>query len=105
MAQPILLHGPLAQKAVVRLADPQNRITLMTDLEYKTLVEKIEREFPVRLQLAELAGRPKINVKNYKQLEVFDDTIADLFLEISLNKPANMGLALAIIQPLYEVQK
>jgi len=87
----LLGHGPLAQKAVAKL-------TPMTDLEYKALMEKIEREFPVRLKLAELAGRPKINVKSYKALEEFDDTIADLFLEITLSHPENIDAALALIR-------
>ncbi len=71
---------------------------MMTDTEFKTLKDKIEKEFPVRIKLAELAGRPKINVKNYKALEEFDDTIAELFLEIALNKPENVEAALQLIK-------
>ena len=70
----------------------------MTDEEYRNLINKINREFPVRLQLAELAGRPKINVKNYKALEAFDDSIPELFLEIALNKPENVEAALELIK-------
>jgi hypothetical protein len=71
---------------------------MMTDQEWAALKNKIEKEFPVRLQLAELAGRPKINVKNYKQLEQFDSSIPELFLEIALNKPENVEKALQIIK-------
>ncbi len=71
---------------------------MMTDAEFKALKDKIEKEFPVRIKLAELAGRPKINVKNYKALEEFDDTIAELYLEIALNKPENTQAALDLIK-------
>ncbi len=71
---------------------------MMTDAEWDALKKKIDREFPVRLKLAELAGRPKINPKNYKACEEFDDTIPELFLEISLNKPENTLVALALIR-------
>lgn len=70
----------------------------MTDQEFNVIKQKIDREFPVRCQLAELAGRPKINVKNYKALESFDLTIADLFLEITLKFPENEAKALTIIK-------
>lgn len=71
---------------------------MMSDNEWKVLKEKIDREFPVRCKLAELAGRPKINIKNYKACEEFDDTIPELFLEISLNKPENVQTALELIK-------
>lgn len=71
---------------------------MMTDAEWKDLKEKIEKEFPVRIKLAELAGRPKINIKNYKALEAFDSTIPELYLEIALNKPENEDEALQLIR-------
>lgn len=71
---------------------------MMTDTEWKELKDKIEKEFPVRLKLAELAGRPKINPKNYKACEEFDATIAELFLEIALNQPDNIPAALQLIK-------
>lgn len=71
---------------------------MMTDMEWNLLKTKIETEFPVRLKLAELAGRPKINPKNYKACEEFDDTIADLFLEIALKEPGNVAAALQLIK-------
>jgi hypothetical protein len=71
---------------------------MMTDAEWKLLKDKIEKEFPVRLKLAELAGRPKINPKNYKACEEFDDSIAELYLEIALNKPENADAALQLIK-------
>ena len=70
----------------------------MTDAEWGALKKKIDREFPVRLKLAELAGRPKINPKNYKACEEFDETIPELFLEITLNKPENVPAALVLIK-------
>jgi len=71
---------------------------MMTDEEWATLKNKIDKEFPIRLRLAELAGRPKINIKNYKALEQFDDSIPELFLEIALNKPENIEAALQLIK-------
>ena len=71
---------------------------MMTEQEWTTLKEKIEREFSIRLKLAELAGRPKINPKNYKACEEFDATIPELFLEIALNRPENVPTALELIK-------
>lgn len=70
----------------------------MTDRVWEAFKNKIDKEFPIRLQLAELAGRPKINPKNYKACEAFDDTISELFLEIALNKPENVERALQLIK-------
>jgi len=70
----------------------------LTDAEYRTLIDKIEKQFPVRIQLASLAGRPKINVKNYKQLMDFNASMADLFLEISIKQSQNVADALQLIQ-------
>ena len=71
---------------------------MMTDQEWATLKNKIEKEFPIRLRLAELAGRPKINPKNYKACEEFDETVSELFLEIALKKPENIEAALQLIK-------
>lgn len=71
---------------------------MMSDTEWNALKAKIDKEFPLRCGLAVLAGRPKINVKNYKELEKFGETIAELFLEIGLNKPENIPAALDLIR-------
>ena len=71
---------------------------MMTDEEWNALKNRINKDFPIRLRLAELAGRPKINPKNYKACEEFDDTIPELFLEIALNKPENTEAALQLIR-------
>lgn len=70
----------------------------MTDEEWTALKNKIEKGFIIRLRLAELAGRPKINPKNYKACEEFDETIPELFLEIAQNKPENIEVALQLIK-------
>lgn len=70
----------------------------LTDAQYQSLLRKIDKEFPIRLKLAELAGRPKINPKNYNALMAFDSTIPELFLEVALNKPENLLSALSIIR-------
>ena len=74
----------------------------MTDEEFKTLSDKIEKELPVRLKLAELAGLPKINPKSYKDLEKMDMTIKELYLEVIFRKPENEEAALAVIRELYK---
>lgn len=71
---------------------------MMNDIEFNSLVEKINRDFIVRIKLAELAGRKKINIKNFKELELFVDSIPDLYLEISINKPENAAEALNLIK-------
>jgi len=72
----------------------------MTEEEYQALKAKIEREFPVRLRLAVLAGRKPVNVKSEKELLAFDDTIPELFLEVALKKPENVEEATALIRTL-----
>lgn len=71
---------------------------MMAEEEWAALKNKIEKEFLIRLRLAELAGRPKINPKNYKACEEFTETISELFLEIALNKPENIEAALQLIK-------
>ena len=75
---------------------------MMTEAEYQALKAKIEREFPVRLRLAVLAGRPPINPKNHNALMDFDATIAELFLEVALNKPENVEEARTLILSIRE---
>lgn len=70
----------------------------MTDAEWAALKAKIDKEFLIRLKLADLAGRPKINPKNYKACEEFDATIPELFLEVAQNKPENIEAALQLIK-------
>lgn len=74
----------------------------MTDEEFKTLKEKIDKEFPVRLKLAELAGYGKINPKNYKACEQMDLSIKELYLEILFKKPENVDAALSLIREFYK---
>jgi hypothetical protein len=71
---------------------------MMTDAEWAALKAKIDKEFLIRLKLADLAGRPKINPKNYKACEEFDATIPELFLEVAQNKPENIEAALQLIK-------
>ena len=74
----------------------------MTEAEYLKLKDKIEKEFPIRLKLVELAGFPKINAKNYKALEEFDSTINELFLMVVYRKPENLPAAQQLLQELYK---
>ncbi len=75
---------------------------MMTDEEFKTLKEKIDKEFPIRLKLAELAGYGKINPKNYKACEQMDLTIKELYLEVVFRKPENVEAALKVIREIYK---
>ena len=70
----------------------------MTDKEYHDLKAKIEREFPIRMKLRELAGMPKINPKNYNALMDFDQSIAELFLKVAMEKPENLLAAMSLIK-------
>lgn len=70
----------------------------MTDKEYKDIKAKVDREFPIRLKLRELAGMPKINPKNEKALLDFQDTIAELFMKVAVENPENMLAALSLIK-------
>jgi len=70
----------------------------MTEEEFQNLKAKIDREFPVRLKLAELAGLGKINPKNYKACEALDQTIKELYLEVVFRKPENVEAALEVIR-------
>ena len=74
----------------------------MKEEEYQKLKAKIEKDFPVRLKLAELAGLPKINPKNYKALEEFDMTINELFLMVMYRKPENLLTAQQLLQEHYK---
>lgn len=74
----------------------------MDEVEYQKLKTKIEKEFSVRLKLAELAGLPKINVKNYKALEEFDMTIDELVLMVMDRKPENLSQAQQLLLELYK---
>jgi hypothetical protein len=73
------------------------KVQRMTEEEWQGIKAKIEKEFPIRLKLAAMLGR-KINPKNYKELEAFDDTIAELFLAISLDPAAPAADALELIR-------
>lgn len=70
---------------------------MIDDHEWEILKTKISKEFPLRLRLAELADRPQIDPRNYRSLERFDDTVAELFLEIAIKKPTDVWTALEAI--------
>lgn len=74
----------------------------MTTEEINLLLKKIEREWPVRCKLAELAGF-KANPKNPRALmdTEFDLNIRELYLEVLFREPHNVDTALALIRTLY----
>ena len=75
----------------------------LTELEYKQILEKANREWPIRIQLAQLAGH-KCNAKNTRALyeNEFDLTIRELYLEVLFRKPENAQKALELIQEFYK---
>jgi hypothetical protein len=70
----------------------------LTEDEYQAIKRKVEREFPIRVRLAALAGRPPLNAKNERALMAFDDTIVELLAEIRTNKPENLSEAEKVAQ-------
>lgn len=75
----------------------------LTEAELQTLFVKIEKEWPIRVQLANLAGF-KANVKNPRALyeTEFDLNIRELFLEVTFRKPENTAIAMELIRNLYK---
>lgn len=76
----------------------------LTEEQIQSLFKKIEREWPIRLKLAELAGHKKCNVKNVRALfeTEFDLSIRELYLEVLFRKPENADAALKLIQEFYK---
>lgn len=74
-----------------------------TDTEYTSLVDKINKEWPVRCRLAELAGH-KCNTKNPRTLvdTEFDLNIRNLYLEVLFRQPQNAEVALKLMQDFYK---
>ncbi len=75
----------------------------ITEAELQALCAKIDREWPIRIELANLAGF-KANVKNPRALyeTEFDLGIRDLYLEVVLRKPDNADLALQLVRNFYK---
>lgn len=80
-----------------------NESKRMTEEEYQRLSVKIEKEWPLRCQLATLAGF-KANPKNPRALidTEFDKDFAGLYLEVLFRQPQNAGLALILIRDCYK---
>lgn len=74
----------------------------LTETQYQLLLKKIDREWPVRCKLAELAGH-KANPKNVRALmdTEFDLSIRELYLEVLFRNPLNAAEALKLIQDFY----
>jgi hypothetical protein len=75
----------------------------MTNDEVKAILSKIDKEWPVRCKLAELAGH-KANPKNIKCLmdTEFDLNIRQLYLEVLFRKSENADAALELIRNYYK---
>ena len=75
----------------------------LTEPQYQALLKKINKEWPIRCKLAELAGF-KANPKNVRALmdTEFDLNIRDLYLEIMFRKPENAETALELIRDYYK---
>jgi len=75
----------------------------MTEAEVMALLAKIDKEWPLRCQLANLAGF-KANPKNPRCLKDtdFDLSIRDLYLEVLFRKPNNANDAMLLINNFYK---
>lgn len=75
----------------------------LTEAQLQLLFKQVERQWPVRCQLAELAGF-KANPKNVRALmdTEFDLSIRELYLEVLFRKPENVDKALKVIQEFYK---
>jgi hypothetical protein len=75
----------------------------MDEQTLKTLIDKINKEWPLRCKLAELAGF-KANPKNLRALmdTEFDLSIRELYLEVLFRKPDNAEQALQLIRQFYK---
>lgn len=75
----------------------------LTEVQYQLLIKKIDKEWPIRCKLAELAGH-KASPKNPRALmdTEFDLSIRELYLEILFRKPENAEAALELIRNYYK---
>lgn len=74
----------------------------LSEEELKYLLQKIDREWPIRCKLAELAGF-KVNPKNVMALykTPFDLSIHELYLEVLFRQPQNVDEALKAIRSIH----
>ncbi len=75
----------------------------LTEDKYQSIKKRIDKEWKIRCQLAELAGH-KANPKNIMALmdTEFDLNIRELYLEVQFRKPENAIVALSLIQNFYK---
>lgn len=85
---------------VSQMSEETKRIT---EAELLALFAKIEKEWPIRIELANLAGF-KCSAKNPRALyeTEFDLGIRDLYVEVVIRKPDNADLALQIVRNFYK---
>lgn len=71
--------------------------------DLQSILDRVERDWPIRCKLAELAGF-KANPKNVRALfeTEFDLSIRELYLEILFRKPENADAALQLIREFYK---
>lgn len=71
--------------------------------DLQSILDRVERDWPIRCKLAELAGF-KANPKNVRALfeTEFDLSIRELYLEILFRKPENADTALQLIREFYK---
>ena len=75
----------------------------LSEEKIDAILATIQKEWPIRIQLANLAGF-KCNAKNPRALyeTEFDLGIRDLYLEVFLRKPDNAEAALTLIRNFYK---
>lgn len=77
----------------------------LSEVELKFLFQKIDREWPIRCKLAELAGF-KANPKNPRALfeTPFDLSIHELYLEVLFRQPQNAEEAMKTIRSIHAAE-
>lgn len=77
----------------------------ITEEELKFVIQRVDREWPIRCKLAELAGF-KANPKNPRALmdTAFDLNIRELYLEVLFRQPQNQDEALKVIRSMHAAE-
>lgn len=100
MSQPKLTAE---QKQELDKQEAEAKKAAKKEADLLALFARIDRAWPVRCKLAELAGF-KANLKNIMALmdTEFDLSIGELYLQVKFRKPENELAALTLLQEFYK---
>lgn len=96
---------PKSESGSEKSSDDEFASKRMTDEELKFITQRVDREWPIRCKLAELAGF-KANPKNPRALidTAFDLSIRELYLEVMFRQPQNVDNALKVIRSMHAAE-